>query len=363
MIHVASQPPAARAKGGRPKRNDVDAAVRRYPDLSAREIAELVGCSHQTVLRRREVLDQRGPHGTEFWTSNAPRRPVLRYHGGKWMLGAWIVKHLPPHRVYVEPYGGAGSVLIRKERAEFTEVYNDLDGEVVNLFRVLREPLLAARLRDLLEHTRYSQAEFRRSYIPARGKPLEQARRTVVRAFLGFGSDSASGAKTGFRANGNRNNSHPATDFANYAAALEGFTARLQKVVISCRPALEVILQHDAPRTLHYADPPYVPASRSAHVYRTSKGYRFEMSVEEHEEMATVLHSLRGMVVLSGYPSDLYDRELFPDWHRVTRATHADGGLDRTEVLWLNPAAWAACPLNPDNQHAGADLFTAEVAP
>jgi DNA adenine methylase len=130
-------------------------------------------------------------------------RPVLRYHGGKWMLAPWILEHFPPHRIYTEAFGGAGSVLMRKPRAKLVEVYNDLDGEIVNLFRLLRDPETAGALKRLLTATPFARVEFEESYR-AHQDALEQARRTVVRSFMGFGSDSASGTKTGFRANGNR---------------------------------------------------------------------------------------------------------------------------------------------------------------
>ena len=273
--------------------------------------------------------------------AEAATRPVLRYHGGKWMLAPWIIDHFPTHRIYTEAFGGAASVLIRKPRARLVEVYNDLDGEIVNLFRVLRHHDTAGALREVLKNTPFARDEFFLSYEPAED-PLEQARRTVVRSFFGFGSDSASGATTGFRANGNRNNAHPARDFANYPAAMEAFTDRLKGVVIENRPAEEIIAQHDTPDTLHYCDPPYTHGSRSAYTVRTGKGYRHEMTDDDHRLLAEVLHGAEGMVVVSGYHSALYD-ELYSDWQTSSCKAIADGGpdapaLERVEVLWLNQA-------------------------
>lgn len=282
-------------------------------------------------------------------------RPVLRYHGGKWMLAPWILQFLPAHRVYTEAFGGAASILMRKPRAKMVEVYNDLDGEVVSLFRILRDEVQSARLASLLELTPYARFEFDLSYEPV-DDPLEQARRTVVRAFQGFGSDTASGAKSGFRANGNRQTTHPATDWTNYPRAVAAFCARLRGVVIENRPAAELLLQQDSPQALHYCDPPYVHETRSANVVKQGKGYRHEMTEQDHRDLARVLHDLKGMVVVSGYAGDLYDRELFSDWERHTRDTTADGGLARTEVVWLN----AACSAALHRPHGG--LFEGEVS-
>ena len=268
-------------------------------------------------------------------------RPVLRYHGGKWMLAPWIIEHMPSHRVYTEAFGGAASVLMRKPRAHFVEIYNDLDSEICNVFRVLRQQESAQTLQHLLTITPFSREEFETSYEQT-NDPIEQARRTIVRSFMGFGSDSASGAKTGFRANGNRQGSHPSRDWVNYPANLQYFTQRLREVVIESRPAIEVISQHDAPTTLHYCDPPYVLETRSKHVTRDGKGYRHEMTNEQHAQLAEVLKKAKGMVLVSGYANDLYDRELFPDWVRVERQALADGALERTEVLWMNAACAAA---------------------
>ena len=112
-------------------------------------------------------------------------RPVLRYHGGKYRLAPWIIQHLPPHRVYTEPFGGAASVLMRKERASLVEVYNDKDGEIVSLFKVLRDPTLAKQLAMALQCTPFAREEFQQSYEPA-DDVIEQARRTVCRAFMGL---------------------------------------------------------------------------------------------------------------------------------------------------------------------------------
>lgn len=268
---------------------------------------------------------------------SAPTRPVLRYHGGKWMLAPWILSFFPAHRVYVEPFGGAASVLMRKPRTPFCEVLNDLDGEVVSLFRVLRDEVTAMELSRQLALTPYAREEFALSYLAA-ADPVEQARRTVVRAFMGFGSDSSSGAMTGFRSNGNRQSTHPASDWSNYPRAVRNFTARLQRVVIECRPAEEIIGQHDGPGTLFYCDPPYSHSTRSGNSVRTGKGYRHEMTDEDHRRLAAVLRGVEGMVVLSGYACELYDLELYPEWERHERDHLADGARPRTEVVWLNPA-------------------------
>ena len=258
------------------------------------------------------------------------------------MLAPWIIESLPPHRIYVEPFAGAGSVLMRKKPAPFCEVVNDLDGEIVNLYRVLRNQAQAESLCRMLELTPFARAEFALSYEPVDGDPIEQARRTVVRAFQGFGSDSGSGAKTGFRANGNRQNTHPCKDWIIYPRCLQAFTERLVGVIIENRPAVDIIRQHDATTTLFYCDPPYVVETRSTNVTSCSdKGYRHEMTDDEHRELAGVLRSAKGMVVVSGYASALYDKELFPDWHRKERKTMADHSRERIEVLWLNEAACA----------------------
>lgn len=270
--------------------------------------------------------------------SRATHRPVLRYHGGKWRLAPWIIEHFPPHRIYVEPFGGAASVLIRKPRS-YAEVYNDQWDTVVNVFRVLRDPETAGRLRELLELTPFARSEFEDTgdvALAAITDTVERARRTIFRSFAGFGS-AATNAEyaTGFRSNSYRSGTTPAHDWANYPAVIPMFVERLRGIVIESRPAIQVLEAHDRPTTLHYCDPPYLHETRN--MDRGNAAYAQEMTAEDHRVLADVLCELKGFVVLSGYRCSLYD-ELFADWPSVERTgPFADGARRRTEVLWLSP--------------------------
>lgn len=263
---------------------------------------------------------------------DTPTRPVLRWHGGKWKSAPWIIGHFPPHRVYTESFGGSAAVLMRKPRAVM-EVYNDLDNDVVNLFRVLRER--GPQLTELVRLTPAARQEFDDCLAPT-NDPVEAARRFLVRSALGHG-----GKKEGFRpgsANKRRGHEvHPAREWANYADAIPAISARLRSVTIEKRPAIDVMAQHDGPDTLHYVDPPYMPETRAA----PEIGYAVELDVAGHRSLITALRKLSGMVVLSGYPSELYCREL-ADWKYEEMPARDDRARERTEALWRNPAACAA---------------------
>lgn len=264
-----------------------------------------------------------------------PDRPVLRWHGGKWLLAPWIISHFPEHRVYVEPFGGAGSVLMRKARS-YAEVWNDLDGDVVNLFRVLRSSE-AQRLIEMCRLTPFSREGFDEAYGET-DDDVERARRLVIRSFHGFGSDGHNGARpTGFRANSNRSGTTPAHDWVNFPDNLAKVVDRLQGVVIENRTAVKVMSAHDGPNTLHYCDPPYIHSTRSGSSSSTRKNYRHEMTDAEHVELLDFLKTLSGMVVLSGYEHPIYDTAL-EYWGRYEKIALADGARERTEVLWINPA-------------------------
>ncbi len=267
----------------------------------------------------------------------APTRPVLRYYGGKWIIAPWIISFFPSHHVYVEPYGGAGSVLIRKPRS-FSEVYNDLESEVVRVFRVLRDPKRAARLELVLRRTPYAREELELAQI-REGDDVERARRAIVRSFRGFGSDTVTRrASTGFRHHSGRPGSTPAHDWAGWPNVIPAFVARLQGLVIEKRPAVQCVKEHDGAETLFYVDPPYVHASRRS--FYSKHGYAHEMTDEDHRELADVLHSIDGMAIVSGYPSELYE-SLYADWQQARRPSRATGAVPSTEVLWISPRAEA----------------------
>ena len=251
---------------------------------------------------------------------------MMRYYGGKWNLADWIISHFPDHEIYVEPYGGAGSVLLKKNPV-YSEIYNDLYGEVYNLFKVFRDNgrELIQKLRD----TPYSRDEFELSYIPSNDE-TEQARRTVVRSYMGFGSSSLF-KKSGFRGFARNSRSHPAQDWKNLPEGLDYIVDRLRGVVIENKPALDIIEKYDSPNTLFYIDPPYVQETRYG------KYYEIEMEDSQHRELAERLGQLQGMVILSGYDCPLY-RELFSSWKTINKSTYANGARKRVETIWLNEA-------------------------
>ena len=268
-------------------------------------------------------------------------RPALRYHGGKFRLAPWIISFFPSHRTYCEPFGGAGSVLLQKPRAH-CEVYNDIADDVVNVFRVLRDPAQASRLARLVELTPVARVEFDASYEPAED-PVERARRTIARSFMGFGSAAVNpwhvtGFRTGVRGDRTKSAAH---DLLSWPAEVPAFVERLRGVTIESRDALYLMARTDGPGTLFYVDPPYPHATRG-NARGVRRKYAQELSDDDHRRLAGVLQDLQGMVVLSGYPCDLYDHELFAGWERHERTALADGARERTEVVWLNPACSAA---------------------
>ena len=206
----------------------------------------------------------------------------------------------------------------------------------MNVFRVLQKN--HRRLKRLLEVTPFAREEMEVAYGQVKD-PVERARRTIIRSFMGFGADSVTrDCRTGFRSNSNRAGTTPAHDWARWPAQIDAFHSRMTGVVIENRDAKEVMASQDSPETLHYVDPPYVWETRADK--SGSHGYRHEMSDEQHEDLLQFLQGLKGMVILSGYANPIYEKLPWEKVRTETLTFHKHNiGAPRTEVLWMNPAA------------------------
>lgn len=258
------------------------------------------------------------------------KRPALRYHGGKWRLAPWIISHFGSHVCYVEPFGGGASVLLRKEPS-FIEVYNDINGLVVNFFRVLRTQ--PERLIRLIELTPYSRQEFIDSQTDCED-PVELARRFYIWSWQGRGRAGVS-EPGGWRfMSRDTRGKTPVDDWTNNGHLRE-IVERLRNVQIESDDALKVIRRYDGSKTLYYIDPPYVQGTRGERWKNSA--YLFEYSNEQHIALAGLLRQVSGQVILSGYRSDLYDW-LYDGWQRVEHGGQKDNARNRNtvECLWIN---------------------------
>lgn len=268
---------------------------------------------------------------------NAPAlRPPIPYFGSKQSVADRIVGLLPAHLHYVEPYCGSLSVLLAKPASRM-ETVNDLDGDLMAFWRVLRDrPEDLARVCALTPHSR---AEYAAAREASSSDELETARRVWVCLTQGRGGTLRE-AGTGWRYFVS-----PASSSTGMPGYLDGYlgrlapaAARLHDVSLESLPALELIAKYGADAdVLLYVDPPYLGSTRGY-----GNNYRHEMRADaDHRALADALHACRAAVVLSGYPSELYDRELYAGWDRFTLSNqtgNAAGDRSRTEVLWSNRA-------------------------
>lgn len=263
------------------------------------------------------------------------------YYGGKGRMAPWIAAMLPEHRVYVEPFAGSAAVLFAKAPSTH-EIINDLNQHLVTFFRVLRER--PEELEVACRLSPYARAEFDAADLgePGLGE-LEIARRWWVRVSQSFAK--AGSASTGWSTSIKRG-SNNARSAWNRLGAFADVAERLGSVTIENRPALEVIERYDAVDGVIYCDPPYLGSTRSAYAggRRPGGDYVHEMAAEEeHRALADLLASCDATVVVSGYPSPLYDEDLFAGWWRterrvLRRSSNGRSGQNfhATEVLWAN---------------------------
>lgn len=249
-------------------------------------------------------------------------KPVLKYAGAKWRLADWIGGLLPPHEIYLEPFFGSDAVFFRKAPARL-ETINDIDGNVVNLFRVLREQ--TEQLAALVELTPWARDEYYASYEKS-GNDLEDARRFLVRCWQAFGTMTA--ARTGWRHSATGRSPVMPQQWNGLPDRLAAAAIRLKDAQIENMDAVQLIKKYNDPRCLIYADPPYTPETRRKNIYAE------EMTVEQHVQMLEALKAHGGSVVLSGYENELYN-DMLQGWRRVEKHALAEQGQTRTEIVWI----------------------------
>lgn len=259
--------------------------------------------------------------------------PPLRYFGSKWQLADWIVERMPPHITYVEPLCGGASVFFRKEPSPI-EVLNDLNGDLVNFFAVLRSQ--TDELVRLIDQTPFSRLEYQRSFEPCEDA-LEQARRFYVRCWQSFRGGGAS-EPTSWSYRVDETNRSSSKSWSRLDGLLKG-ARRLKNAQLEYDDAMQVIERFDTPKTLFYLDPPYVMATRN----RKGNLYVHDMTDADHRRLAEVVHRIQGMALVSGYKSDLYD-ELYGDWEVATKTNTTNGNSTSVEYLWISPNASAIQP-------------------
>lgn len=266
------------------------------------------------------------------------RRPVLRYQGGKFRIADWIIPFFPKHKIYVEPFGGSGSVLFQKPRSH-QEIYNDIDCEVVHVFKVLRDKEKAKVLQRLLELTPWSRQEYYEScQVSDKDDDIEKARKTIARSYMSISAGGIVRKNSGFQTQTKKAeyNVPQCKAWTNYPQQITEFCKRLQGVVIENKDGMEVIKQYDTDKTLHYVDPPYVLSTWNK---QDKSVYKSLFTDEKHAELIELLKTVKGYVVLSGYKTDIY-MDLLKDWHMEKKETINQRNQPRTEYIWISPRAW-----------------------
>jgi len=257
------------------------------------------------------------------------------WYGGKFSHLNWLLPQLPDCFHYCEPFAGSGAVLLNRKPSSI-ETYNDIDGEVVNFFRVLREEKEA--LIEKIALTPFSREEFGLACeLNPHITNLERARRFYVRARqvrTGLAQTASIGRWANCKNTSRAGMSGVISRWLGGIEQLDFIANRLLRVQIENRPAIDVIQLYDSKETLFYCDPPYIHSTRG-----DTKSYRFEMDNCDHEALANILNNVKGLVALSNYDCEFMDR-LYPSkkWNKIyapQKTIHSTKDI-RQEVLWVN---------------------------
>jgi DNA adenine methylase len=250
-------------------------------------------------------------------------KPAFRYPGSKFRLAPWIVEHLPPHKVYCEPFAGTLAVLFAKPRST-VEIVNDLNRDIVTFFRLLRNQ--PHDLADAVAATPWSREEYELSLQPS-DDALENSRRFLVRSWQGYGTMRPTASGWLIDRTGKAKPSRSQT-WRNLPERLLLIADRLQGVHVEYQDAMAVIAQQRLPETLLYVDPPYLPETRAERLYE------HEMTRDGHIALLAMLKLHDGPVVLSGYDNSLY-QGMLKDWRCERRTVLSSHQGEKEECLWI----------------------------
>lgn len=262
------------------------------------------------------------------------KKIAFGWYGGKFSHLDWLLPLLPQTHQYCEPFAGSAAVLLNRPPSA-VETYNDLDGEVVNFFRTLRDE--RELLIEAIGLTPFSREEFAIACEPVIKdiSSVERARRFYIKARqvrTGLAQTASLGRWANCKKTSRAGMSGVVSRWLGGIEQLDDIAQRLMRVQIENRPAIEVITLYDDNDTLFYCDPPYVHGSRG-----DNKAYGYEMSDEDHQMLAKCLAKVSGKVAISGYDSTLY-HELFDGWYQTKAPSKHCHSVkkERTEILWTN---------------------------
>lgn len=273
------------------------------------------------------------PNNVELADMDSP----LKWHGGKHYLASRIVSLMPTNvSQYIEPFGGSLAVLLERTPDNCAEIVNDLSGELMNFWRVLQNQNTYPQFERRVQCIPFSEQAFYDAHTTNAIGHIDRAVNFFVRcrqSRAGCFKDFATMTRSRTR----RGMNEQASAWLGAVARLPEVHARLMRVAILCRPAINVIREQDCAEAFFYLDPPYVEETR------TSVGqYSHEMSIDEHAVLLSQLSRLQGKFILSGYRCTLYDRASDAyNWYRIDidMPNNAAGGDEKrrmTESLWLN---------------------------
>lgn len=259
-------------------------------------------------------------------------KAVFRYPGSKWAIADWIISHFPEgyeKMVYLEPFAGSGAVFFNKKPGS-VETINDLDGNVVNLFRVLREQ--PEELKRALELTPYSRQEYDNAFLPCED-PLEKARRYMVMTTQAIGAKLCH--KCGWRNHKQMKIGGTACKWAGITEVIDEAARRLKGnttnlVQIECMDAMRLIERYNNADTLMYLDPPYIKSTR-----KSGALYKVEMDDEQHRQLMRAISESRAKIIISGYASSIYS-DYLKGWETDKIITHTTSADKAEEIIWMN---------------------------